>query len=283
MTNPLLIAAKGKGFLPMLARGRVIASQYGLTPGKMEAALTTLTDTLNQSACSATIPVTASALAANPAAINKDFLQGMELAIHGLHHVDYSKLSLEHQLDHLRQARGIFQRLGVPVTGFRCPYLRWNGDTLTALKETGFTYDSSQALAWDVVDGLPIDAYRRFMVKASGVEEFRAVRCIAEPRKPSQPPPEQLPGITEPRTKEPESLEELVCRVADELNVDVEQLACRRRDPQLVRARTEVARRAIAGGVATLSAVATRFGRAASSLSEQLCRRFKERSLAPPD
>jgi REP element-mobilizing transposase RayT len=129
----------------------------------------------------------------------------------------------------------------------------------------------------------PIKAYCRFMAEEPDDEEIRAIRCIAEPGKPSRPPPEQRPGITEPRRKEPETLEALVCRVADELNVDVEQLASRRRDPQLVRARAEVARRAIAGGVATLSAVATRFGRAASSLSEQLCRRFKERSLAPPD
>ncbi|HSQ18462.1 MAG TPA: polysaccharide deacetylase family protein, partial [Anaerolineales bacterium] len=161
MSNPLLIAAKGKGFLPMLARGRVIASRYGLTPGKMEAALATLTDTLGQYACSATLPVTASALLSNPTAIKKNSLQGMELAIHGLHHLDYSKLSLEHQLKHLNRAREIFQRLGTPVAGFRCPYLRWNGDTLTALKEAGFAYDSSQALSWDVVDGLSTDAYRR--------------------------------------------------------------------------------------------------------------------------
>ena len=66
MSNPLLIAAKGKGFLPMLARGRVISSRYGLTPRKMEAALATLTDTLSQYACSATLPVTASALLSNP-------------------------------------------------------------------------------------------------------------------------------------------------------------------------------------------------------------------------
>ena len=161
MSNPLLIAAKGKGFLPMLARGQVIASRYGLTPGKMEAALATLTDTLSQYACSATLPVTASALASNPTAIKKSSLQGMELAIHGLHHLDYSKLSLEDQLKHLHQAREIFQRIGTPVAGFRCPYLRWNGDTLTALKEAGFAYDSSQALSWDVVDGLSTDAYRR--------------------------------------------------------------------------------------------------------------------------
>lgn len=129
----------------------------------------------------------------------------------------------------------------------------------------------------------PIDAYRRFMAEEPDVEEIRVVRCVADPRKAARPVSERTPGATEPRAVEPGPLEELVARVADEFKVDVEQLASRRRDPQLVRARTEVARWAIAGGVATLSAVATRFGRAASSLSEQLCRRFREHSLEPPD
>lgn len=129
----------------------------------------------------------------------------------------------------------------------------------------------------------PIDAYRRFMAEEPDVEETRVVRCVAEPKKPTRLPPERLPGITAPRRKEPESLEELVCRVADEFHVDVWELASRRRDTQLVRARTEVARRAIAGGVATLSAVATRLGRAASSLSEQLGRGIKEQGFGSPD
>jgi hypothetical protein len=85
----------------------------------------------------------------------------LELAIHGLHHVDYSLLSLERQLAHLRQARSIFEQLALPVSGFRCPYLRWNTDTLTALKETGFNYDSSQALAFDILGGHAPDGYRR--------------------------------------------------------------------------------------------------------------------------
>jgi peptidoglycan/xylan/chitin deacetylase (PgdA/CDA1 family) len=159
--NPLLIAAKGKGLLPMMERGRVIASRYGFTPRKMDKTFAVLMDTLSQYACPATIPVTASALASNPKLAHMYSHQGLELAIHGLHHVDYSLLSLERQLNHLRQAREIFQRLGAPVTGFRCPYLRWNVDTLTALKETGFTYDSSQALDMDVVEDLSTDAYRR--------------------------------------------------------------------------------------------------------------------------
>ncbi len=162
MRNPLSIATQGKNFFPMLARGRTIASRYGLTPLRMTNALKALMEPLSQYACSATIPVTASALAANPAAKKQSF-QGVELAVHGLHHLDYSLLSLEQQLKHLHEARAIFQRMEIPVTGFRCPYLRWNEDTLTALKETGFTYDSSQALAWDVVGGLSTGAYLRVL------------------------------------------------------------------------------------------------------------------------
>jgi peptidoglycan/xylan/chitin deacetylase (PgdA/CDA1 family) len=163
ITNPLLIAAKGKGFIPMLARGRVIANHYGLTAGKMYNALAALMEPLNQYACSATIPVTASALASNPRAARKQSLKGLEFAIHGLHHVDYSQLSEDQQLAHFQEARLVFQELGISGTGFRCPYLRWNEDTLSALKKTGFIYDSSQALAMDVVGGLATDAYHKVL------------------------------------------------------------------------------------------------------------------------
>jgi len=163
MTNPLLIAAKGKGFMPMLVRGKNIANHYGLTAGKMFNALAALMEPLNQYACSATIPITASALASNPLAARKKSLKGLEFAIHGLHHVDYSQLSQEQQLAHFQEAQLIFQELSISVTGFRCPYLRWNEDTLVALKKTGFIYDSSQALALDVVGGLATDAYHKVL------------------------------------------------------------------------------------------------------------------------
>ena len=145
--------------MPMLARGRVIAGRYGFTPGKIENTISVLMETLSQYSCSATIPVTASALASNRKTARNGSFKNLELAIHGLHHIDYSQLSLEDQLNHLRQARDIFQQLGVQVTGFRSPYLRWNADTLTALKECDFSYDSSQALAWDLAGKFSTDAY----------------------------------------------------------------------------------------------------------------------------
>jgi hypothetical protein len=163
LTNPIRIAAQGKGFLPMLTRGRVIAGRYGFTPRKMDNALEIFWGILKQSACSATFPVTASALNLNPALGMKYHGLGLELAVHGLHHIDYSLLNAETQVIHLGQARDIFRKLGIPVTGFRCPYLRWNYETLAALRATGFLYDSSQALTLGSLGSLNTDTYRRVL------------------------------------------------------------------------------------------------------------------------
>jgi putative transposase len=68
------------------------------------------------------------------------------------------------------------------------------------------------------------------------------------------------------------SLEQVLLEVTKELNVDATLLTSERRDTTLVRARVEIARRALAGGVASLADVAARLGRSASTLSEQLNR-----------
>ena len=70
-----------------------------------------------------------------------------------------------------------------------------------------------------------------------------------------------------------QSLEHVVIEVATELDVDHKLLASARRDSTLVHARLEIARRALATGVASLATVAARLGRSASTLSEQLNRR----------
>lgn len=177
MSNPILTATRGKGLLPMIARGRVIASRYGLTSEKMNGALAALITILTRYACSATIPITASALASNPKALKKGSFHGVEMAIHGLHHTDYSMLRYERQLAHINRAREIFNGFGLPINGFRCPYLRWNADTLTVLKETGFVYDSSQALALDVVGTLSTDRYRRALdfYRAQSASDYPAL------------------------------------------------------------------------------------------------------------
>jgi peptidoglycan/xylan/chitin deacetylase (PgdA/CDA1 family) len=159
--NPFIIAAWGKGIIPMLARGAAIANRYGLTPTKIDNAMSQLSNTLEQFQCQATIPVTALPLSRNVDIARQFPAHGLELAVHGLSHVDYRLLSAEIQLDHIQQAKRIFEQARIPVTGFRSPYLRWNEDTLTTLKASGFIYDSSQALDMGVTEGLETSSYRR--------------------------------------------------------------------------------------------------------------------------
>jgi hypothetical protein len=159
--NPFTIAAKGKGFKNALHRARVITNRYGLTSNKMDRTLIKFARLLESYQVSATFPITAVALKRNAAAIQELVQQGIEFAIHGYTHVDHSLLTTEEQASRLKQAMAIFELSGVPFKGFRCPYLRWNEATLAALRQHHLLYDSSQGLAWNVLDGADTPAYQR--------------------------------------------------------------------------------------------------------------------------
>jgi hypothetical protein len=181
MPNPLVTAAKGKGLRHLLARVQTITGRYGLTSAKMDLALSTLANTLKRFDCPATLFVTAVALARNKAIARKYHTQGIELAIHGLVHVDHTQLPLEIQLAQLRHAQRLFEQAGIRTSGFRCPYLRSNADTVAALNENGFAYDSSPSLVWDVTDGLETDTYRRVLdfYGARTASDYPALPCWA--------------------------------------------------------------------------------------------------------
>jgi peptidoglycan/xylan/chitin deacetylase (PgdA/CDA1 family) len=163
LLSPILAPIRGKGVSGAFARGRSIASRYGLSADKMAQALARLEQTLQPFGGKATLPVTAAALARHPSLATRVQAQGIELAVHGLVHIDHSQLPLAEQRLHLQRARHLFDQAGIRVSGFRSPYLRWNADTLVALGEEGFAYDSSQALAWDVVGELETEAYRHVL------------------------------------------------------------------------------------------------------------------------
>jgi len=157
--NPISAAIKGKGPLNFLRRGVSIASRYGMTADKMNRALAQFVAMLRRFGCGATFPITAVTVQRTPHVVRKYQAQGIEFAVHGYRHLDHSQFSQEEQLAYLELARQIFAGVGIRPQGFRCPYLRWNHDTLLALRQQGFAYDSSQGLAWDVLDGHETPAY----------------------------------------------------------------------------------------------------------------------------
>ncbi len=163
LANPIAIAAMGKGYSTLVKRARSIGGRYGLNIAKMDGTLNLFVDILQEFECGATFPITASVLARHGPVVRKYQAQNIEFAVHGLFHIDYSQLPGREQTGHLERSRQIFDRAQVRLSGFRCPYLRWNQDILTAIEANDLSYDSSQALHWDVVDGYGTDDYQHVL------------------------------------------------------------------------------------------------------------------------
>lgn len=150
--NPFNVATNGKGFLKAFNRIGSISKRYGLTSHKMDKNLHNIIRILNQYHAAATFPVPASTLSRNSEVIKKYQEHNIEFAVHGYYHIDHSQLSYEDQLSSIHRSKHVFQARDISFEGFRCPYLRFNENTLRALEESGFRYDCSQALFWDVLD-----------------------------------------------------------------------------------------------------------------------------------
>ena len=161
--NPFLIATQGKGIRGTLKRANTIRGRYGITSSLMDQQIARFARIINRFDCGATFPITAAALMRAKGFAHKYQERNIEFAIHGYFHVDHTQLSLEQQTAYLKKARETVQAQELVCSGFRCPYLRWNEDTLTAIGQAGFLYDSSQGLAWDVVEEVNTAAYERVL------------------------------------------------------------------------------------------------------------------------
>jgi len=151
-TNPITFAIRAKGPIRLLRRAFSIVRHYGLTPHKMERALDQFSRILSQFDCSASFALTAVVLARHPHVIRPYLERNIEFVVHGYTHTDYSQLPPEAQMSHLQRARQSFVTAGVPVTGFRSPYLRRESHLYAAIQALGFLYTSNQTISWDVLD-----------------------------------------------------------------------------------------------------------------------------------
>lgn len=159
--GPVAIATRGKGALNLIQRAGAIGARYGLGPSRMERRLEAVLEAVRHFGCGATLPITAAAAERNPGVVARLAWEGIEFAVHGFYHVDHSELSGADQIRFLGKARGILQDQGVPAHGFRAPYLRWNNQTVEAVRANGFLYDTSPAMNWPIEAHLETPAYRR--------------------------------------------------------------------------------------------------------------------------
>src|SRR5712691_4018578 len=151
----LAMSLRSRGPVGSAARAARVLSRFGATSSAMQRRLHRYDAITSEFGIRPTWPTTASVLARHPELLRQYVERGAELAVHGLVHGDHAALDRRQQRETIARASEIFARCGVPVTGFRGPYLRYNEATLDVLRELGFRYQSSQAFAFPLLDGEP--------------------------------------------------------------------------------------------------------------------------------
>ena len=122
----------------------------------MESNLRLFLDILRQDGITPTFPITAKALGTHPDLIRKFSDAGVEFAIHGYNHIDYTQLTPEELSEQIDKAVKIFQEHNIPFSGFRSPYLRWDKKSLNVIDSPFFKWDSSYTILWDVLKNIRI-------------------------------------------------------------------------------------------------------------------------------
>ncbi len=139
--NPRYIALR---LLALLGR-------YGITPTKAENRVRACVDLLARFGCQPTFPTPGRVVKNNAAFCRELQAHGVELAIHGFDHVDFSGLEPHEATRQFERAAQAFLPARIQFAGFRCPYLSYTDRLLDALPPGMFAYSSNRAVVWDVV------------------------------------------------------------------------------------------------------------------------------------
>ena len=144
-------------FFRFLLRAFQILRRYGLSSKKMETKLDQYIDILQKYDVNPTFPITAEVLKRHPRIIEKYSNDGIEFAIHGYQHTDYSKLSEGELLQHLGKSVGVFKKNNITFSGFRFPYLKYDERCMDALLKFPIKWDSSSSIYWDVMGDVKVE------------------------------------------------------------------------------------------------------------------------------
>jgi len=126
-----------------------LLGRYGITPGHYVRILRQFVEMANQYHTKPTFPVPASVVNHHKKLFRDLRSMDMELAVHGLEHIDYSAIPVDEFHDHIMKAVAIFHEADIPVKGYRFPYLRRNAAYLKVLTDSGLEWDSSEVVSWN--------------------------------------------------------------------------------------------------------------------------------------
>ena len=131
-----------------------------------------------------TFPVTAFTVHRHPDLFRKLQDSGVEFAIHGYRHMDYTQLEAAIVRSHLEKAIRVFKENRIQYHGFRFPFLRRNPESTKVVSEFDFSWESSEVISWPIPVSPAVDHVRlrdvqkllhSYHVKSS--EELASLPC----------------------------------------------------------------------------------------------------------
>lgn len=128
-----------------------ILNSYGITTKQFYQTLSSYVDTVQEFGVTPTFPVTAKVVEKHPK-LFQDFQEvGVQFAIHGYQHIDYTQIAPNEVKHHLEAAIDVFEKNKLNWSGFRFPFLRYDDVCLRLLDETGYSWDSSYVINWPLL------------------------------------------------------------------------------------------------------------------------------------
>lgn len=138
-----------KGFVHSIERSAQVFYRYSFGRKRFSEMMNCLERNLGTDGIRVTFCITASLLESHLPFLEMFKGLGHEFAAHGYFHTNMKKKSLDEQHQILSLSYNAFEKLKMQVYGFRCPYLSYNENTLTALKESPFMWTSNNVVFWD--------------------------------------------------------------------------------------------------------------------------------------
>jgi peptidoglycan/xylan/chitin deacetylase (PgdA/CDA1 family) len=143
-----MLTVRDRNLPYLVSRLRSVTSRYGVGRAKAEARVRRCVETLAPFGVLPTFATPGRVVDADRRFFKQLADAGVELAVHGYDHVDFSALTTEQVHEQMRRALAAFAGAAVPCEGFRCPYLSWSPALQDALPAGAFLYSSNEAIAW---------------------------------------------------------------------------------------------------------------------------------------
>lgn len=129
-------------------RGSNLLKRYGFRPDKTINQIKDCVNELANLGCAPTFPTPGIIVEHYPELIRTLQDLGAEIAVHGFFHINFKDIPTSEAISHLERAVRTFNRLGIKVNGFRCPYLGYTDQLIADLPDGLFGYSSNKAFSW---------------------------------------------------------------------------------------------------------------------------------------